>query len=213
MKRMIPSSKLTIKNDKLTAMEGIYDSEGNQIIADGGSLVEGNPSVPEGTTPTALTGISIQNDGEKKFFSIEAGGSEEVVAYEGVLQLPTDVVLTDWTLARAIQDGNILWITLCGQIRNNTQSSQSITNVYSVLLPSSIGDKIFKADGNPISQAGGSNQITQAVGIGGTASKIYNIGCSAVNTIMVGFSSSQSITAGQSYKVDLRIPLFLNIGE
>lgn len=31
MKRMIPSSKLTIKNDKLTAMEGIYDSEGNQI--------------------------------------------------------------------------------------------------------------------------------------------------------------------------------------
>ena len=70
MKRMIPSSKLTVKNDKLTAMEGIYDAEGNQIIADGGSLVAGNPEVPEGTSPTELSGLSVQNDSTKVYYKI-----------------------------------------------------------------------------------------------------------------------------------------------
>ena len=70
MKRMIPSSKLTVKNDKLTALEGIYDAEGNQIIADGGSLVAGNPEVPSGTSPTELSGLSVQNDSTKQYFKI-----------------------------------------------------------------------------------------------------------------------------------------------
>lgn len=70
MKRMIPSSKLTIKNDKLTAMEGIYDSEGNQIIADGGSLVVGNP---EGTATATLSKISIQNDGSPVVYEVPQG--------------------------------------------------------------------------------------------------------------------------------------------
>lgn len=67
MKRMIPSSKLTIKNDKLTAMEGIYDAEGNKIIADGGSLVVGNP---EGSATATLSKISIQNDGEPVVYNV-----------------------------------------------------------------------------------------------------------------------------------------------
>jgi hypothetical protein len=140
-------------------------------------------------------------------------GSNSPTAYTGVLVLPTDVILTSWTLARAIKDGNILWLTLCGQIKNNTSGSVSVANVYDVLLPSSIGDKIYKQDGTTISTPGGSNQITLAIGVGGTTNKVFNIGCSAVNTIRVGFSSSQNINAGSSLKVDLRVPLFLDIGQ
>ena len=70
MKRMIPDSKLTIKDGKLTAVAGIYDNEGNQIIADGGSLVAGNPEVPEGTSPVEMTGLSVQNDGETAYYKI-----------------------------------------------------------------------------------------------------------------------------------------------
>lgn len=80
MKRMIPSSKLTIKNDKLTAMEGIYDSEGNQIIADGGSLVVGNP---EGTATATLSKISIQNDGEPVVYNV--GGTEVEANPQGIV--------------------------------------------------------------------------------------------------------------------------------
>lgn len=80
MKRMIPSSKLTIKNDKLTAMEGIYDSEGNQIIADGGSLVVGNP---EGEATATLSKISIQNDGSPVIY--EVGGTEVEANPQGIV--------------------------------------------------------------------------------------------------------------------------------
>ena len=74
MKRMIPSSKLTVKNDKLTALEGIYDAEGNQIIADGGSLVVGNP---EGIPTATLSKISIQNDSTPVVYEVPQGTEVE----------------------------------------------------------------------------------------------------------------------------------------
>lgn len=69
MKRMIPNAYLEVKEGKLTAYKGIYDSEGNQIIADGGSIVEGNPNMT-GQTPTALTGLKVSNGGTDSYYSV-----------------------------------------------------------------------------------------------------------------------------------------------
>lgn len=247
MKRMIPSSKLTVKNDKLTALEGIYDAEGNQIIADGGSLVAGNPEVPAGTSPTELSGLSVQNDSTKVYYKIThspvveanpvvpegttptalsglkvgsdyygiSGGGEEVVAYEGTVGLPASIQISDWTLHRCILNNKILWLVFVGAV-TVTDSSENIGNnsvLFSATLPSEVASKIYRKDGTTCNNYSSSFVIIEGATWVASANKSFKICSRSANTISVEGNGPWNLSTGYPYTIDIRIPLFMDIGQ
>lgn len=139
-------------------------------------------------------------------------GGEEVVAYEGTSLLPTDVIFEDWTLHRAIKDGNILWIVCSGTIKNTTSSSQSLTDLFKIILPSEIAEKIYRIDGTKCSESYTSfDYVLGYPGISKYTNQVFNVRCSTPNELII--QNTTNMNANEESHFNLRIPIFLDIGE
>lgn len=177
----------------------IYNALSKGVII---SKVIANPTLAG--TESALTGLQV---GDTKY----KVGAEAPVAYEGTSSLPAGATLTDWTLHRGIKDGNILWITLVGKIENDSGSSIGPAEVYSITIPESISSKIYRQDGTTCNNAySSSTQILFGNGIQGSQAARFSITSGVANTLSVWVLTS--INTGSSAFVDLRIPIFLDIG-
>ena len=150
--------------------------------------------------------------------AIESGlipiGSD-VESFEGTSLLPTDVVFENWTLHRAIKIGDILWIVLAGKIKNNGSASATINNVIEITLPENISSKIYRMNGTNCSQSplgDGWDLCVQAeVYWSGNPTRL-DIVSNAVNKITLT-NVGKSLSSGSSAIANLRVPLFLDIGE
>ena len=142
-----------------------------------------------------------------------AGGGGSPVAYEGTSELPEGVEFKSWTLHRAIQDGNILWIVITGIIENTNASAKNIADIMSLSLPLEIQEKIYRQDGTTIDQAYVSSYIvTTFLGRVQYSSDI-SIESSTAGRFLVKLSSSYEIYGNDTTDVDIRFPIFLDIGE
>lgn len=151
----------------------------------------------------------IQNNSYNLFFP----QSNEVEAYEGTSLLPTNIIFSGWTLHRAIKDGNILWLVLAGTIENNSGVASSISTMFELSLPSYISSKIYRLDGTKVSENYSTeNIITVACGTVNSAYKNYNVYSIEINKIIVNIPASQISETGKM-RVEMRLPLFLDIGE
>ena len=135
-------------------------------------------------------------------------------AYEGTSLLPTDVVFESWTLHRAIKDGNILWLVCSGKIHNNSASQQSVDYLFELTIPSNIGSHIYRMDGTTVNntRTGSDSLILQGNGAWGSTPLTISVESPSENYIKIGFNSTQTINASGNRAVNLRIPIFLNIG-
>ena len=168
------------------------------------SSVVGNPTFDG--SEIALTGIEIAGQQYK------VGGSE-VLAYEGTSLLPTDVVFENWTLHRAIKDGNILWIVLSGEVKNNGSDTATVNNYFSITLNTDISSKIYRQDGTTCNNAKSSNnRILRFNGMSGDNSTTFDLNSDSANVIYVRSRSNVGLGAGDSMILDVRIPIFLDIG-
>ena len=166
------------------------------------------PNYPtSNTTPKVLQIAS--NGGSLSWGDVP---SPAVIAYEGTSLLPTDVVFEDWTLHRAIKDGNILWFVLAGKITNNGTNA-SVTDILEITLPSEISSKIYRADGTTCDQAysGGSAVITFYDIFNNTSTKFLLISPEA-NKIKIKIASAQTLATGGSQMLNTSIPIFLDTG-
>lgn len=146
-------------------------------------------------------------------YVLVGSATSDVVAYEGTSLLPEDVVFEDWTLHRAIQDGNILWIVLTGSITNNSDSSASPTDIFEITLPSSISSKIYRQDGTTCDNARSSDStILYATGTQESQTKRYFVYSESANKIKLTLLTPTSISSGTYAKIDCRVPIFLDIG-
>ena len=135
----------------------------------------------------------------------------EPIAYEGTSALPSGASFSDWTLHRGIRDGNILWMTLVGQIINDSGSSIGPAEVYSITLPSALSSKIYRQDGTTCNNAySSSTQVLFGNGVQGTTTARFSITSASANTLSVWVLNA--INSGTSAFVDLRVPIFLDIG-
>ena len=156
-------------------------------------------------TESSLEGIQI---GSTKY---KVGSS--VVAYEGTSSLPTGVVFENWTLHRAIKDGNILWIVCAGNINNTTAEAVSITNIFEISIPSEISSKIYRADGSTCNNSFTTNgAITSFVGARDNAQQVFRLNSNEANKLLLILNGSYSISANYSVRLDVRFPIFLDIG-
>ena len=139
--------------------------------------------------------------------------SPAVVAYEGTSLLPTDVVFEDWTLHRAIKDGNVLWFVLTGKLKNNGASSVNVSNICEIVLPSEVSSKIYRLEGTTCDSAYTTDTlISRTSGIFGSSSTVrYTLLSTEANKIKLQ-SATNEIPAGNSLPVDMRIPIFLDTG-
>ena len=149
--------------------------------------------------------------------AIESGlipiGSD-VVSYEGTSLLATDVVFEDWTLHRAIKDGNVLWIVLSGNIKNNSASSITPLEIFTITLPSDISSKIYRRDGSTCNNAYTSNEFVLSMrGVQNSADKQFDLDSPSANTLILSLSGGSAIASGSYANFQIRIPLFLEIGE
>lgn len=168
------------------------------------TVVKANPTL-DGTEPS-LEGIQV---GTSKY----KVGAESPVAYEGTSLLPTDIVFSDWTLHRAIKDGNILWVVISGQIRNSGSDSQSVVNIMSISLPADIQNKIYRRDGTTINNSYSSDDtIANLNGNKGNATFIYRLYSNVAGEFKIGCNLSFSLSGGDYTSLELRIPIFLDIG-
>ena len=140
-------------------------------------------------------------------------GNEQVVAYEGESGLPTDVAFTQWALHRAIKDGNTLWVVVAGSIENNSGSATTPDLLCTITLPESISSHIYRQDGTTLNNTSSNSMILTACGTSSSAVARFSIISGGTNIIEVHQSAGgQSIPSGSSGRIDLRIPLFLDIG-
>ena len=179
----------------------IYNALSKGVII---SKVIANPTLAG--TESALTGLQV---GDTKY----KVGAESPIAYEGTSLLPTDVVFTDWSLHRAIKDGNMLWIVLTASITNNTSGSQSISDIFSLTLPSGISSKIYRQDGTTCNDAYSSNPyITYFSGNKDSSNGAFIFQSLSANSFTLSMGSPFSLGNGSSVRLYVRIPLFLDIG-
>lgn len=140
-------------------------------------------------------------------------GGESVVAYEGTSLLPEGVVFEDWALHRGIKTGNVLWIVITGKIKNTTEASISLTDLFSIVLPEEIASKIYKFDGTTCNS--GTTGLILGCYMYWQAFNNISIYLSntTLNTLTFRTATSKKIPANTSQEVDCRIPLFLDIGS
>lgn len=156
-------------------------------------------------------------DGSGKLVKGEVGGgSEPVVAYEGVVGLPEGITLTDWTLHRAIKDSNILWVVLTGRIAISISGGiPTNTPFFTITLPEEISSKIYRTEGstcnNEPTSSGSSYILQDTTQVNGA--KQYSLWSRTPNTISLETSTSWSLGQGGSFPLNIRIPLFLDIGS
>ena len=159
-------------------------------------------------TESALTGLQVGNQKYK------VGGSE-ILAYEGTSLLSSGVVFENWTLHRSIKDGNILWVVLSGKITNTSGSSKTEYSFFSVTLPSQISSKIYRLNGTTCDNAESSSpEILNAVGYKSNSNNpvFYYLSSVTANVLQLTCSGLAIDNNGSAY-VDVRIPIFLDIGD
>ena len=190
--RQLPKQQIYIYgNTKDYSYSQTYETITNQVYANL-ELEGGEPS---------LNSLIV---GSTKY---KVGGSE-VLAYEGTYSFPADVAYTGWSLHRAIKDGNILWLVIAGQIVNDSGASQTVS-LMSITLPSSLSSHIYREDGTTCDNAYSSSYtITKCAGVIKNTVSAIQIDSLSANTIEVG---SATLNTGTT-RIDLRIPIFLDIG-
>ena len=155
--------------------------------------------------------LTADGDGGAAWAAIPAQ-DDEVIAYEGTSLLPTDVVFENWTLHRAIKDGNILWIVGTGVIKNNSDSMAYVAGLFNITLPTEISSKIYRKDGTTTNNAySSSGDIAYIIGIKDTNTVRYTLSANTINVIEI-YSSSISLASAGTVEFDFRFPIFLDIG-
>lgn len=204
--------KITTSTNKIADISysiSISHTTGIPDFAEGAKILGKSwPSYPTtNTTPKVLQIAS--NGGSLSWGDIP---SPAVVAYEGTSLLPTDVVFEDWTLHRAIKDGNVLWVVLTGKISNQGISSATIDKLFSITLADEIASKIYTTDGLTVLV----NDATKDVITYWRGAKAGSTGTFALTsrgaknlTLEIG---SFGLSEGSSVFLDVRIPIFLDIG-
>ena len=189
-----------LQNYELT----IYKSDKSFAI---NSLTVVYPNPALAGTESALTSLQVGNTKYK------VGGAESPIAYEGTSLLPEGVVFENWTLHRAIQDGNVLWLVCAGNINNTTAEAVSITNIFEVSISSTIASKIYRADGSTCNNSYTVNgAITSFVGARDNAQQVFRLNSNEANKLLLILNGSYSISANYSVRIDFRFPIFLDIG-
>lgn len=169
------------------------------------------PSYPtNNTTPKVLQIAS--NGGSLSWGDVP---SPAVVAYEGTSLLPTDVVFEDWTLHRAIKDGNVLWFVVSGKIKNNGSASANVRTLCEITLPSELSAKIYRFEGTTCDEAYDTNSMVEvhAGYISSNMNTSFYLVSEVANKIQIWSYANTAINAGASATFDCRIPIFLNIGD
>lgn len=140
--------------------------------------------------------------------------SPAVVAYEGTSLLPTDVVFEDWTLHRAIKDGNVLWVVICGAVTNTSINQVSVTNLFSIDLPADIASKIYRFDGTTCDNSYLNNDLVLIQsGTINESGKNYKIVSQTANNFVLTITSAETLNSQATKIFNVRIPIFLNIGD
>ena len=169
-------------------------------------------NVEEAQSGTIVSALGLDSNG--KLVKETISGSE-VVAYEGVSLLPTDVVFEDWTLHRAIKDGDILWVVFSGVIVNN--GSETIGGgelpIFSLSLPTDILSKIYRVDGTTCNNNyNSSSAVLYDNGYESGSRQTVYIRSQQANELKVIVNSSGNFTSGSTRIWNVRIPIFLDIG-
>lgn len=146
-------------------------------------------------------------------YVLVGSATSDVVAYEGTSLLPEGVVFEDWTLHRAIKDGNILWIALVGKITNTTGSSATVNDVFEITLPETISNKIYRTDGTSCDQAYTSEQLV-LIYYDNYANQPTQFRLKSPTANKLTYSSTNGFTLGSNVSAvfNVRIPIFLDTG-
>lgn len=141
-------------------------------------------------------------------------GGESVVAYDAEVLLPEGVTFSGWSLTRSIKINSVLWLVCCGVAQNSTSSSISINELLYFVLPSDISSHIYRADGTTCNQNYVSNnRVLVACGGREDSTQRFILLCEAPNKLKLTFGQGQYISANSSMRIDIRIPIFLDIGS
>lgn len=181
-----------------------------KVVADD-EIAEIPPELPDYEEASAGDLLTIGEDGEPEWQAPQPSG-EEVIAYEGTSLMPTGVIFKDWSLHRGIKDGNILWLAVTGVISNTNASSASVSGIISITIPSDLGDKIYRSDGTKVSVGTSYSNILYSNVTFGSGSRVISLYSNSQNELKIEFTSTQTLGAATDLPIDIRIPIFLDIG-
>ena len=190
----------------------VYGGMYHYKLIHGANIIYTSNPVP---SSTSLTEDRIKINATTGVYVVEKMWTfPNVIGYEGTSLLPTDVVFENWTLHRAIKIGNILWVILCGVIKNTTASTFTQTNLFSITLPSDISSKIYRADGTTCDSNYSSDvNVATQPGATGAQSNVFRLCSEVANVLYLDNTFGTTIPANDSKFVNVRIPIFLDIGD
>lgn len=173
-------------------------------------------SVVETQSYDYTAGHWVYNSEDKS--ELGASSSEEVIAYEGTVSIEdTNLQFEDWSLHRAIKDGNILWLVVSGIIKNiDTSASHRLTQfdtLLEVTLPQNISSKIYRGDGTTCNNAYiHKNLILSATMCLESSEYVAVLSSTEANKLVIKLNSTVTWTANTNKAINIRIPIFLDIG-